>query len=40
MLQAKYPDRRIVQVGIDSIASGGGGIHCATQSQPAVPGAV
>ncbi|WP_395292994.1 agmatine deiminase family protein [Kitasatospora hibisci] len=40
ILQAKYPDRRIVQVGIDSIASGGGGVHCATQSQPAVPGAV
>ncbi|MCG6497992.1 agmatine/peptidylarginine deiminase [Kitasatospora sp. A2-31] len=37
VLQAAHPDRRIVQVGIDSIASGGGGIHCATQSQPAVP---
>ncbi|MFF1909794.1 agmatine/peptidylarginine deiminase [Kitasatospora sp. NPDC058218] len=39
ILQAGYPDRRIVQVAIDAIASGGGGIHCATQSQPAVPAA-
>ncbi|MGV9270159.1 agmatine deiminase family protein [Kitasatospora sp. NPDC003701] len=37
ILQARYPDRRIVQVDIDAIASGGGGIHCSTQSQPAVP---
>ncbi|GAA1214336.1 agmatine deiminase family protein [Kitasatospora nipponensis] len=37
ILQAKYPDRRIVQVDIDNIAAGGGGIHCSTQSQPAVP---
>ncbi|MFE2727471.1 agmatine deiminase family protein [Kitasatospora sp. NPDC059327] len=37
ILQAKYPDRRIVQVDIDAVASGGGGIHCSTQSQPAVP---
>ncbi|MEV6977319.1 agmatine deiminase family protein [Kitasatospora sp. NPDC093806] len=40
ILQAAYPDRDIVQVNIDTIASGGGGIHCATQSQPAVPPAV
>ncbi|MFJ8039221.1 agmatine deiminase family protein [Kitasatospora sp. NPDC096147] len=37
ILQAAYPDRRVVQLNIDGIASGGGGIHCATQSQPAVP---
>ncbi|MFJ2865708.1 agmatine deiminase family protein [Kitasatospora sp. NPDC087314] len=37
VLQAAYPDRTVVQVDIDAIASGGGGIHCATQSQPAVP---
>ncbi|MFJ9953125.1 agmatine deiminase family protein [Kitasatospora sp. NPDC091207] len=37
ILQATYPDRRIVQVDIDAVASGGGGIHCSTQSQPAVP---
>ncbi|MEU9075207.1 agmatine deiminase family protein [Kitasatospora sp. NPDC048538] len=37
VLQAEFPDRDVVQVNIDTIASGGGGIHCATQSQPAVP---
>ncbi|MEB4615860.1 agmatine deiminase family protein [Leucobacter sp. M11] len=30
-----YPDREIVQLNIDPIAAGGGGIHCATQQQPA-----
>ncbi|MFE2271158.1 agmatine deiminase family protein [Streptomyces lavendulae] len=40
ILQAAYPDRQVVQVRIDNIASGGGGIHCATQSHPAVPPAV
>lgn len=37
ILQSAYPSRSIVQLSIDDIASGGGGIHCATQSQPAVP---
>ncbi|MGF1430329.1 agmatine deiminase family protein [Kitasatospora sp. LaBMicrA B282] len=37
ILQAEFPGRDVVQVAIDTIASGGGGIHCATQSQPAVP---
>jgi len=32
-----YPDREIVQLRIDTLAEGGGGIHCATQQQPAVP---
>ncbi|MER7510179.1 agmatine deiminase family protein [Streptomyces lavendulae] len=40
ILQAAHPDRQVVQVRIDDIASGGGGIHCATQSHPAVPPAV
>jgi agmatine deiminase len=40
ILQAEFPGRDIVQLNIDNIASGGGGIHCATQSQPAVPPAV
>ena len=31
-----YPDRSIVQVPINRIALGGGGIHCITQQQPAV----
>ncbi|MFJ9933072.1 agmatine deiminase family protein [Streptomyces virginiae] len=37
ILQDAYPDRQVVQVAIDNIAAGGGGIHCATQSHPAVP---
>ncbi|MEV7726465.1 agmatine deiminase family protein [Streptomyces sp. NPDC087917] len=37
ILQAAYPDHRVEQLAIDGIASGGGGIHCATQSHPAVP---
>ncbi|MFJ9694278.1 agmatine deiminase family protein [Kitasatospora sp. NPDC101183] len=37
ILQAAFPDRDVVQLDIDTIASGGGGIHCATQSQPSVP---
>ncbi|MFF7776976.1 agmatine deiminase family protein [Streptomyces tanashiensis] len=37
ILQAAYPGRTVVQLDIDNIAWGGGGIHCATQSQPAVP---
>ncbi len=35
-LRTLYPGREIVQVDIDPIASGGGGIHCATQQQPAI----
>jgi agmatine deiminase len=34
-LQALYPARRLVQMRIDAIAAGGGGIHCTTQQQPA-----
>lgn len=37
VLQAAYPDRQVVQIAIDNIAGGGGGIHCATQSHPVVP---
>ncbi|MFE7180901.1 agmatine deiminase family protein [Streptomyces erythrochromogenes] len=40
ILQGAYPDRQVVQVAIDNIAAGGGGIHCATQSHPAVPPAL
>ncbi|MEV0244968.1 agmatine deiminase family protein [Nocardia sp. NPDC050712] len=30
-----FPDREIVQLNIDGIAAGGGGIHCTTQQEPA-----
>mgnify|MGYP002148236749 CR=1 FL=1 len=31
-----YPGRAMVQLDIDPVAEGGGGIHCATQQQPKV----
>ncbi len=34
-LQKLYPERRIVQINIDGISAGGGGIHCTTQQEPA-----
>ncbi|MEM8790548.1 MAG: agmatine deiminase family protein [Pseudomonadota bacterium] len=34
VIQAAFPDREIVQVGITNLARGGGGIHCITQQQP------
>lgn len=33
-VQEAFPDREIVQLGIDGIAAGGGSIHCATQQEP------
>jgi len=38
-LRDHFPGREIVPVKIDTIASGGGGIHCATHDQPALLGA-
>jgi len=29
-----FPGRAIVQLNIDPIAAGGGGIHCTTQQEP------
>jgi len=37
IVQAAFPDRRIVQIDVTQLASGGGGIHCITQQQPASP---
>lgn len=33
ILQEQFIDREIIQLNIDGIAAGGGGIHCATQQQ-------
>ncbi len=35
ILQQLYPGREVVSLNIDPIAEAGGGIHCATQQQPA-----
>ncbi|MBO6759127.1 MAG: agmatine deiminase family protein [Roseibium sp.] len=36
ILRETYPDREIVMLNVDPIGEVGGGIHCATQQQPAV----
>ncbi|MEZ4708814.1 MAG: agmatine deiminase family protein [Caldilineaceae bacterium] len=36
VVQSAFPDREIVQLGIDGIAAGGGSIHCATQQEPLI----
>lgn len=38
ILRDLFPGREIVQLSIDAIAAGGGGIHCTTQQEPAVSG--
>ncbi|MFG3281540.1 agmatine deiminase family protein [Streptomyces sp. NPDC048111] len=37
ILREHFPQRDVVMVEIDAIASGGGGIHCATHEQPGSP---
>ncbi|MFF4647928.1 agmatine deiminase family protein [Streptomyces sp. NPDC001389] len=39
ILREHFPKRDVVQVEIDTIASGGGGIHCSTHDQPGKPAA-
>ncbi|MFI1014840.1 agmatine deiminase family protein [Streptomyces sp. NPDC020965] len=39
ILREHFPTRDVVPIGIDTIASGGGGIHCATHDQPGKPAA-
>lgn len=39
ILGEHFPDRDVVQLRIDTIASGGGAIHCATHDQPGKPAA-
>ncbi|WP_419992516.1 agmatine deiminase family protein [Streptomyces boninensis] len=36
VLRDLYPDREVVQVPVDYLGEGGGGIHCSTQQQPKV----
>jgi agmatine deiminase len=33
MLQKLFPQREVIQLAIDGIAAGGGGIHCTTQQE-------
>ena len=33
-IQSCFPDHDVVQVDVNAIAPGGGGIHCITQQQP------
>ena len=35
-LQQLFPNRDVVQINIDGIAAGGGGIHCTTQQEPLI----
>jgi agmatine deiminase len=34
-IEACFPEREVVQIDVTQLASGGGGIHCITQQQPA-----
>jgi len=34
IIQARYPGRRVVPIGVDALLAGGGGMHCITQQIP------
>lgn len=36
VLERLFPKHDVVQINIDALAAGGGGIHCATQQQPSI----
>lgn len=36
-LEKAFPNRLVIQLNLDAIASGGGTVHCATLQQPALP---
>ena len=36
LVRGLYPHREVIQLTINNLAEGGGGIHCATRQQPAV----
>ncbi len=36
LLAKLYPNRDIIQLNIDALAAGSGGIHCTTQQEPLV----
>ena len=38
LLGELFPDREVIQINIDGLAAGGGGIDCATQQQPKLRG--
>ncbi|BCK66295.1 hypothetical protein Srufu_002480 [Streptomyces libani subsp. rufus] len=38
ILREQYPGRKVVQVPVDNIGEGGGGIHCSTQQLPTADG--
>ena len=39
LLREQFPQREVVQLNIDALAAGGGGIHCVTLQQPATEAA-
>jgi agmatine deiminase len=36
IIQSAYPDREVIALNMDALATGGGSIHCVTQQQPSL----